>query len=278
LCILEIEQAVANNEKEMVSIRKSIKENFVGSVIFHTVNESSFLPHCNVRCGGYLANCDQDMYKKGTVGIFGEIRSPLPKDLSEGSNVIVLSSGHVICNGQIAHISDEHDLKRIGRCIWPNKEEFSSNFHDISVVQLDESVLTKLKRSIWKTKVIVDELPKADLTDRKVFKYGATTGRTEGYIQKINDFKMFGGDAMIIVPKTSDDEDNKFSEKGDSGAVVLTRIRSQHYAIGMVFGGQFDVLEAECRSAKNESIAIGLKKAVNRFSSHRKVTIEFDEI
>lgn len=180
---------------------------------------------------------------------------------------------------KLQKISVKDDFKRIGSCIWPNeKADPISNFHDISVVQLDKSLITNLQRRILKEKVIVDELPTADLIDRKVFKYGAKTGKTEGYIQKIDDFKIFGGDVMVIVPRATDDEDRKFSDKGDSGAIVLTKRRDQLYAIGMVYGDQFDLPQAECTSAINESIAIGLKKAVGRFTMHTGVAIDFDEI
>ncbi|XP_056002285.1 uncharacterized protein LOC125661377 [Ostrea edulis] len=279
LCILEIEQAVTQNEKQMVPIRKFIKENFVGKVIFHTVKSSSFHPHCNVKCGGYLLNRNEDNCRSGTIGIFGEMRRTRPEDLSVSSEVVVLSSGHIISDGEIANISVNDDIKRIGICIWPIvKDKHSSNLHDVSVVLLNNSVLTKLQRSILKKNVIVDELSRAVLTYRKVFKYGATTGKTEGFIQKIDDFEIFGGDVMIIVPKATDDEDRKFSDEGDSGAIVLTKIGNEHHAIGMVYGDQLDLPQAECASASNESIAIGLKRAVDRFKSQTGAVIEFDEI
>ncbi|XP_048748673.2 uncharacterized protein LOC125660908 isoform X3 [Ostrea edulis] len=279
LYILENENLVVKNEKFMLPIRKSIQENFQGKVIFHALANTSFKPHCTVKCGEFLENADRD--RKGTIGIFGELKDPTRGNSLESSEVVILSSGHLFHEGEIAKYSFSESLKRIGHCIWPTGNENPIlNLHDISIIQLDFCMLGRLQKSILKEKVIVDELSKASLNYKKVFKFGAETKETFGFIEKIDDFEMFGGDVMIIVPKSTDASNahGKFSDRGDSGAIVLTREKDKLYAIGMVYGDQIDFLQAECASNSNESIAIGLRKAVDRFTKSTNKAIVFDKI
>lgn len=77
------------------------------------------------------------------------------------------------------------------------------------------------------------------------------------------------------MPKKSQ---KSFSEEGDSGAVVLTKFKGEYHAIGMIFGGNLKLENADCISVKNESIAVPLKYAVNRFQSERNLSIQLNRI
>lgn len=71
---------------------------------------------------------------------------------------------------------------------------------------------------------------------------------------------------------------NLFSDKGDSGAIVLTKIKGEYYAVGMIFGGGTVSYLAECSSVQRESIAIFLKPALDDLRMKGGVHIEFDKI
>lgn len=59
---------------------------------------------------------------------------------------------------------------------------------------------------------------------------------------------------------------------------VLTIIDGKHYGIGVIYGGSLEDREAKSSMTENESIAIFLKKAIDKFTAGKNVTIEFDKI
>lgn len=136
-------------------------------------------------------------------------------------------------------------------------------------------MINSLQRTHLNENITVEERPYGSLRYRDVFKYGATTGRTSGSIEQINDFQLFDRDVMAI---SSDDPENPFSTNGDSGAIVLTIIDGKHYGIGVIYGGSLEDREANSSMTENESIAIFLKKAIDKFTAGKNVTIEFDKI
>lgn len=73
---------------------------------------------------------------------------------------------------------------------------------------------------------------------------------------------------FLIEPYDKNDEESTFSEPGDSGAVVLTKFGQRVEAFSMVFAGEVNIPEI----AKNNTIAVELKHAVDRFEhSHGKI-------
>lgn len=112
------------------------------------------------------------------------------------------------------------------------------------------------------------------LTDRRVIKYGAATKKTLGWIEKIDDFEIYGSDVLVIIPENVD---FPFSANGDSGAIVFTKIHGEYHRIAMVYGGMFDIRNSENKSIQKETIAVFLKNALDRFVNDKKMVIIFDE-
>lgn len=244
-------------------IKKSIKESFRGLVHFRSFHDV-FKQHCAIRCGGYLQNNRNGF--RGTIGMFGRLENIVEHDSMQ---TVAISSPHVISAGTVASLPGG---ERFGECIWPDNIE---NIHDVSVIKIDRSCLNILQTSILNERIQIEEISRDYLNERKVFKYGAATKRTEGFIEKIDDFEIYGSDVLVIVPK---DSESKFSAKGDSGAIVLTRRQGQTYGIGMIYGAEFNITNSENKSIQNEIIAIFLKNALDRFVNDRGVAIQFDRI
>lgn len=243
-------------------IENCIKNNFKGEVHLRPLNKV-LKPQGTVRCGDYLRN--DTLGIKGTIGMFGEISTLENPSI----HTVALSSPHVISSGDIACSSTG---ERIGECFWPGSK---ANIHDVSIIKIDPSMINSLQRTYFNENITVEERPHGSLRYRDVFKYGATTGKTSGSIEQINDFQLFDRDVMAI---SSDDPENPFSTNGDSGAIVLTRIDGKLYGIGVIYGGSLDDRGANSSITKNESIAIFLKKAIDQFTTENNMTMEFDKM
>lgn len=256
------EQLMKENEKR-VEIESSIKECFAGQVHFRSL-EQVLVPQCTLKCGDCLRNNTNG--KMGTIGIFGKMKYT---PANESVQTVALSSAHVISSGDIACSSTG---VRFGKCIWP---ESGVNIHDVSIIKIDSSMINSLKRTVFDEHITIDEIPKQNLLYRKVIKYGAATQETCGSITKIDNFQLFGNDVMAILPL---DSERPFSTNGDSGAIVLTKFDKKYHGVGVIFGGYLDARGAENKNTQNETIAIFMKNALDRFIGDRKMTIEFDKI
>lgn len=250
------------NERR-VKIESSIKDYFTGQVYFRTL-EHVLVPQCTAKCGDFLKNNRNN--KMGTLGIFGEIKNATENDLVQ---TVALSSAHVISNGDIASLRNG---VRLGRCIWP---ESGGDIHDVSIVKIDSSMINSLQKTFFNEHITIEEIPKESLCYRQVIKYGAATQETCGLIEKIDHFQLFGRDVMAILPV---DSGTPFSTNGDSGAIVLTILNGKYHGVGVIFGGYLDTRGVENQSTQNETIAIFLKNALDRFTREKKMTIQFDKI
>lgn len=135
--------------------------------------------------------------------------------------------------------------------------------------------MNSLQRSYFDKNITITNVPKELLHFRKVFKYGASTKKTVGRIEKVGNFELFEKDVLAILPKSPL---SFFSDSGDSGAIVLTKFQGEFYGIGIIYGGQLKSLAAECLSAKKETIAVFLHDAINRFRLEKNLSITFDRI
>ncbi|XP_062598821.1 uncharacterized protein LOC134260269 [Saccostrea cucullata] len=257
-------------------LEKTIRMHFHGMIEFQLIKEA-LNPQCRIKCGGEIVNEEKKI--QGSLGMFGEVSSQQNHD-ETFSNVVAITSGHLFKEGDLAKV--QHLEQRIGRCIWPNENMYEmgrsvDNVHDVSVISIHKSVLGLLLKTIegLNEKVLVYGQPLSTLTDRLVFKYGATTSKTEGFVQKVSDFELFDGEVMVILPHVAFET---FSDKGDSGSIVLTRVGDDLYAVGIIYGGELNLLNAECFSAKNETIAASLRVALDRFTKATKKYITFDTI
>ncbi|XP_062588441.1 uncharacterized protein LOC134250104 [Saccostrea cucullata] len=272
LYVFENEKSPEKEDK-MKGIKNLIQENFKGKVLFKTLTSSSYNPHSAINCGGYIVNIDRNM--RGTIGIFGKIKGNLPENLTNSHRIVALTSGHMFMENDIAHTIDQ--LSRIGKCIWPKvNANPSSIMPDFAVVQLDPAY-GRPRTHIYDENVFIQQLTKTFLSYRKVFKFGATTGETTGRIEKIDNFEMFDKEVMIILPENREDPQKKFSEEGDSGAIVLTRDMNRLYAVGMVYGDDFD-FGAECETSLKECIAFNFKNALDHFTQRTHISLEFNTI
>lgn len=145
----------------------------------------------------------------------------------------------------------------------------------MSIVEIDSTKIDTIKRAIFNERILVEDIPHEDLDHQLVFKYGAKTQTTYGWIKKISNFELFERDVLVIIPKSPA---TLFSDEGDSGAIVVTSINKMHYGIGMVFGSHLEPEESSNTSTKIPTVAIFLKNALDRFTSRRQKSICVEEI
>lgn len=251
-------------EAEKMQIEKEISDSFNGTTHFRSL-KYFLTPQCAAKCGGYIKNGNMSIM--GTLGMFGEIYSNIEKSTT---HTVALSSPHVIWSGNIATLTNG---KKIGECIWPDNS--TTNIQDVSIIKIDLSMMNSLQRSYFDKNITITNVPKELLHFRKVFKYGASTKKTVGRIEKVGNFELFEKDVLAILPKSPL---SFFSDSGDSGAIVLTKFQGEFYGIGIIYGGQLKSLAAECLSAKKETIAVFLHDAINRFRLEKNLSITFDRI
>nr|XP_022309104.1 uncharacterized protein LOC111114878 [Crassostrea virginica] len=257
---------MSTDPQKKADLRKCIEENFNGVVCYKSISDV-FSPHCALRWGGPLGNGITG--RMGTLGIFGTLRDTIEGPSQSENNIIALSSGHLIHENVAAFLSVND---RIGMCIWPANS--SDNILDVSVVKLDQNVIDRIQTVILNEKITVGDIPKSHLLDQPVFKYGATTGRTDGRINIVDDFQLFDEDVMTILPRRP--QSNEFSTNGDSGAIVLTRYRGKLHGVGVIYGGCLTL--PNCQNIREETIAVFLRRAMDRFTNATQQTIELDRI
>ena len=241
-----------------------------------------FKLHHKVESGDKLHPYRQNAESYGTVGMFGSIYQKNSRTMHRGDECTIyqreefpkpccISSPHVISSGQMAYISDA--AIALGNCIWPPPvEDFCVNVEDISVICL-ESLNIEMGRKI-KGNVSLFDGNRSSLARRKVYKFGATTSRTMGFI-RYPEFEIVMGNPINVFLIEPDNDSSRFSKEGDSGAIVLTKFGEKVVALSMIFGGDvtFEGL------ANNISIAVDLNQAVNRFKDkYKDVTIELDTL
>lgn len=254
---------LGNETARRSEIENSIIENFNGQVHFRLLN-NVLKPQYAVKCGDYIENNELSLV--GTLGMFGEMKNTPRRNLIQ---TVALSTPHLFSSGDIAFSLNE---KRIGECIWPENK----NIYDVSILKIEPAVINSLKQTIFNEQIKIESIPKNDLLKRQVFKYGATSKHTSGFINQVDYFELFDTDVMAI---SSEDSEPIFSKSGDSGAIVLTKFDGQCHGIGVLYGEMDTEFIRENKKIKTkESIAIFLKDALDKFSSEKHMTIEFDKI
>lgn len=248
-------------------LERYIEDSFDGSVQITPLN-TVLKPHCAIKCGGYITN--NTINKSGTIGIFGKIRNLVTNDMVR---TVALSSPNLFSDGDIASLPNgEH----VGACCWPVKlEPHRENLVDVSIVEIDSTKIDTIERAIFNEHILVEEIPHEDLDHQLVFKYGAKTQTTYGWIKKISNFELFERDVLVIMPKSPA---TLFSDEGDSGAIVVTIINGMHHGIGMVFGSHLEPEKSSNKSTKIPTVAIFLKNALDRFTRMREMSICVEEI
>lgn len=250
-----------SNQLSKESIPNNIKKEFPKTKIIN-MNKLYSIQH-GITSGEKLHPFRNKAGSYGTVGMIGSFR---PKT-EETSTMCCISSPHVISAYKTAFFRDATVL--LGTCIWPPAvPNHEVNVQDISVISLEKRIQI-CRRQPGDVKLFEDS-DRDRLDKRKVFKFGATTDKTLGFVCK-TDFVLELGqpiNVFLIEPYDKNDEESTFSEPGDSGAVVLTKFGQRVEAFSMVFAGDVNIPEI----AKNNTIAVELKHAVDRFEhSHGKI-------
>lgn len=250
-----------NQISEDSMILNNIKREFPKTKVIYVRKLYSL--HNGITSGEKLHPLRNKPDRYGTVGMIGSFR---PKT-GETSTLCCISSPHVISAEQTAFFRDAKVL--LGTCIWPPAvPNHQVNVEDISVISLEKHHQI-CKRQPEDVKLFEDS-DRHRLDKRKVFKFGATTGKTLGFVCKTDFILELGQpiNVFLIEPYDKNDEESTFSEPGDSGAVVLTKFGQRVEAFSMVFAGEVNIPEI----AKNNTIAVELKHAVDRFEhSHGKI-------
>ena len=265
--IFEDDTISADNPKKLKN-RKSIRDAFKDGKAFFKLFHDVVSPQCAISCGGPVGKITGET---GTLGMFGKLRN------NEASRpieeiIVAISSGHVLETGADAFVPR---IGKVGKCMWP--VHAANNMFDVSVIKIDPHLINSLQRFILDEKVTLMQISHEDLENRRVFKFGATTGRTDGFVTTVDDFELFGKKVLVIRPKRSTCSENKFSDEGDSGAIVLTRKDEQLHAVGVIYGDCFDVREFKSLHG-NESIAVFLLDALHRFKTANQQEILLDKI
>lgn len=249
-------------------IPKIIKDEFKSIKI--NKMEQLFTFHCGITSGEKLHPQKDNVSSYGTIGMIGSFHSIRERNPTR----CCISSPHVISKDQVAYFMDAK--KKLGKCIWPPRvPNYHINVQDISIIPLEEN---DIKISTEEGMInIFKETNRDSLDRRKVFKYGATTGRTDGIVCKTNFYLPIKDppiSVFLIEPRNEAKEKPTFSEPGDSGAVVLTKFGQRVHAFSMIFGGDVNIEGV----AKNNSIAVELKYAVNHFEMTNDKILELDTL
>ena len=263
LYIFEDEKTSANNPKRL-QIKKSIQEAFDGNVFYKPLHEV-ISPQCAISCGGSIGKITGET---GTIGIFGKLRNN-EASRPDVESIVAISSGHVIDADSDAFVPSRGN---VGTCIWPFPS--SNNMFDVSVIKINTSFINSLRRFILNENVTLTQISEQDLTNRRVFKFGATTGRTDGFVNTFEECELYGERVLVIKPHRS--KSAAFSDEGDSGAIVLTRKDDKLHAVGVIYG-DFDSRDFKSVHGK-ESSAVFLINALNRFMEATEQEILLDKI
>nr|XP_022291106.1 uncharacterized protein LOC111102587 isoform X2 [Crassostrea virginica]XP_022291107.1 uncharacterized protein LOC111102587 isoform X2 [Crassostrea virginica]XP_022291108.1 uncharacterized protein LOC111102587 isoform X2 [Crassostrea virginica] len=251
------------------STSKNITENMIPIAIrkrfpklkIILIQKPLFNPHHEVKSGDKLHPCKHASTNYGTIGMFGVLTQPDRKPRR-----CCISSPHVISSGQSAYILNA--TVKLGKCIWPPVVGANRiNVEDLAVICSEFFNINILERKVGR-QITLFHGDRSKLKRRKVFKFGATTLETIGFIGD-PEFVLTIGDPVnvfLIEPEDPDDDRSRFSEPGDSGAIVLTKFGKDVVALSMIFGGDVD-LEGV---ARNNSIAVDLKQALHRFEANNK--------
>ena len=264
LHIFEDDKISADNPKKLKT-QTSIREAFQDGTVYFKLLRHVISPQCAIPCGGSIGNIKGET---GTLGMFGKLRSKEAGRIKE-EFVVAISSGHVLEADADALVPSKGN---IGKCIWPFPS--SNNMFDVSVIKIDTSLINSLQKFILDENVTLAQISETDLTNRRVFKFGATTGRTDGFVNTFEECELYGEKVLVIKPQRS--KNAAFSDKGDSGAIVLTRKDERLHAVGVIYG-DFDSREFKSVHGK-ESSAVFLINALNRFMEATEQEIMFDKI
>lgn len=221
--------------------------------------------HNKINAGDKLHPVRNAAMNYGTIGMFCDVYDRV----KESRERCCISSAHVISSDQTAYVINGHT--ELGLCVWPPRPRDNCvNVQDVSVVRIrrncDFQIDTKISVALFDKDISV-------LNKRKVFKFGASTKRTTGYVSNTNFVLVMGSEIKVFLIEPEDDE-SRFSVPGDSGAVVLTKFGEDIEAFSLIFGGVNDIPGLP----GNNAIAVDLTKAINNFEDSQNKIIELESL
>lgn len=250
--------------------------------------------------GDRIMSCLQDkssQYLKGTLGGF-------VREINNKMKIYALTCNHIFpLVNQPAYIDDFQGLNEIGSCVFTTKEQ-SCDFAAIEVMDsFAEKCDVAIRRDDQKrvnARLYTESLDNLGL----VFKIGATTNVTKGYIISSEFYDKLHHDNIFLVKGI----DGSFSEEGDSGSLVFSRPKSakQTYVnvLGMVFAnnvvffdddvndhehdvsehGDHDRNEPHCNTANtadnisgNISVCYRMHTALELFKGSKSFDVQFQD-
>lgn len=164
----------------------------------------------------------------------------------KNSNTYALTCSHICRNEGRCVFAAHGDSERenIGNCVFSSnlKAKQIPIFADVALVKINDEVKERCKRSMLnddlsesKVKIFSGNLENF-VRREYVYKFGATTGLTKGYVLSPA-FYITGRDETFLV---SGFGDVHFAERGDSGSIVLMNKNDSALdtinVIGMFFG------------------------------------------
>lgn len=237
--------------EEVLERSKLMKEIYNIDVVLSSITLYRF------HSGGKMSN---ETHGFGSIGMFTTLRKlGIPR-------LVCTSSGHLCNENDTIYYEDGEESRILGTCIWPKfLQKPDLYLNPMSVVCLNEKVHSLVEKELREDIKIFDgEL--IELINRKVYKFGATSGHTVGYIE--DRFEM-SNNRGVIVARGKNDE--CFADEGDSGSIVLTKIGKDTVALGIVVGSIDMRTEDE---PTGSVLVVSLKDALHQFAEHYDCEIE----
>lgn len=185
-----------------------------------------------------MSGLPPDDYHKGTLGGF-------VREINNKRKIYALTCNHIFpLVDQPAYIDGFQGLNKIGTCIFTTRE----NSCDFAAIEIADSFADECDVAIRRddkkrvnAKLYTESLENHGI----VFKRGATTGVTKGFIISSEFYDKLHHDNIFLVKGIC----GPFSEEGDSGSLVFSRPKSaqQTYVnvLGMVFANNVKVYEED---------------------------------
>ncbi|XP_061180733.1 uncharacterized protein LOC133189364 [Saccostrea echinata] len=175
-------------------------------------------------CVGSKLFRQEDMRIFGSIGMFGTYKH-------EKDTQVCVSSAHILRKEDTGYIEHEGKIRELGNCIWPMSSVVSV-LDEMSVIALDDSLQFSAEKHLHESVKLFEGSP-SELLNRKVFKFGASSAMTKGFVDQVIVTSLGPETAYGITPHP---KNSVFSTEGDSGSVVCTKMNRTIYAIGLVIG------------------------------------------
>lgn len=268
-------------KKELMKINENFFEKFQLEI-----EERKLVLKQTLHQGRKIIRNESGFYSSATLGGF-------VRKVNNKKKLYALTCNHMFPQEQLVAYAD--NFEEIGECVFTTREKAC----DFAAIEINDSISDKcdiaIRRDDMKrvnAKLYTESLEKAGL----VFKIGATTNVTEGYILSSEYYdKIINLDTNFLVKGLN----TPFSETGDSGSLVLSRPKcaEQTYVdvLGMVYAINLTVydevdsdnenvsdhVEHHCNSTDNNlndiSFCYRLHTALELFTEERGINVQFKD-